>query len=131
MAEAVRHLGWRLIVLGTPSSDPRIWSGIDVAHVPYVDPVWLTCADVAALPAHIEHSPRALLRAIANGIPVVASTACGLPPSLGATEVPAGDPQALIAALQLAIRSTSEADYPLHRRHGARDDGMKEPPCNP
>jgi glycosyltransferase involved in cell wall biosynthesis len=100
MAEAMRCLGWRLLVLGTPPNDPRMWHGIDVAYVAYRDPAWIARADVVVLPAHIEHSPRALLTAIAHGIPVVASAACGLPASLGAVEVPAGDAGGLIAVLE-------------------------------
>jgi hypothetical protein len=106
MAEAVRHLGWRLLVLGTPSSDTSLWHGIDVTHVAYRDPTWLACTDVVALPAYIEHSPRGLLTAVAHGIPVVASPECGLPPSLHAIEVAAGDTAGLIAGLQRAVEYT-------------------------
>ena len=42
-------------------------------------------ADVVVLPAYVEHSPRPLLRAMAMGIPVVASKACGLPEQEGLT----------------------------------------------
>jgi hypothetical protein len=103
MAQALRHLGWRLLVLGTPSRDPRLWEGVDVTHVSYRDPTWLTQADVAALPAYVEHSPRGLLTAIAHGLPVVATPECGLPPRLGSIEVPAGDTASLIAALERAL----------------------------
>lgn len=106
MAEAMRHLGWRLLVLGTPSTDPRLWHGIDVTHVAYRDPTWLASADVVALPAYIEHSPRGLLTAIAHGIPVVASLECGLPPSPHAIEVAAGDTAGLISGLQRAVQCT-------------------------
>jgi len=91
------------MVLGTPSSDPRLWAGIDVTHVPYRDVTWLSCADVVALPAYAEHAPRGLLAAVAHGIPLVASPECGLPPSLGAIEVRAGDATGLIAALRRAL----------------------------
>lgn len=103
LADAVRHLRWRLLVLGTPPSDPRLWHGIEVTHMAYRDPRWLACADVVALPAYIEHSPRALLTAFAHGIPVVASPECGLPSSLQASEVAAGDTAGLIAGLQRAV----------------------------
>lgn len=104
LADAMRHLGWRLLVLGTPSTDPGLWHGIDVTHVAYRDPTWLACADVVALPAYIEHSPRGLLTAIVHGIPVVASPECGLPPSFHAIEVAAGDTTGLIAGLQRAVQ---------------------------
>jgi glycosyltransferase involved in cell wall biosynthesis len=103
MAQAMRHLGWRLLVLGTRSSDPQLWADIDVDHVSYEDSTWLNRCDVVALPAYVEHSPRALLTAVARGLPVVASPACGLPRSLGAIEVHAGDIAGLITALESAV----------------------------
>ena len=102
MAQALRRLGWRLLVLGTPSRDAALWRGIEVEHVGYRS-AWLARADVVALPAFIEHSPRALLAALARGIPVVATRECGLPSSPGVIEVAAGDVPALVAALELAI----------------------------
>jgi len=103
MAEAMRTLGWRLMALGTPSSDAQLWKGIDVEHAAYRDPRWLACADVVALPAHVEHAPRALLTAIAHGVPVVATAACGLPAGACATEVVAGDIPGLVRALRRAV----------------------------
>ncbi|MNX44761.1 hypothetical protein D3C86_752580 [compost metagenome] len=58
------------------------------------------------LPAHVEHAPRALLRAVAAGVPVVASTACGLAGVPGVHEVAPGDIDALRTALQQAARLT-------------------------
>lgn len=95
--------GWpcRLRVLGAPSDDARLWQGI--AHVEHLhwQGDWLAGAHVVVLPAHIEHAPRAVLRAVAAGVPVVASTACGLS-SLGVREVAPGDVAALRTALQAA-----------------------------
>jgi hypothetical protein len=58
-------------------------------------------ADVGlvVLPAHVENRPRLLLKAIARGIPVIASAACGLAHVTGVTTIPNGD----VAALQAAI----------------------------
>ena len=102
LAEALRHLGWRLLVLGRPSADAGMWRGIEVEHPGHGDARWLERADVVALPAHIEHAPRALLRALAHGLPVVATRACGLPASPGLHEVDAGDVAGLVAALRQA-----------------------------
>lgn len=53
---------------------------------PFADIAWrqggvadLASASVLVLPAWIEHQPRLALRALASGIPVVATEACGLP----------------------------------------------------
>ena len=51
------------------------------------------------LPAIIEHQPRALLRAQALGLPVIASTVCGLAPQPGTTLVDYDDVPALRAAI--------------------------------
>ncbi len=102
LAEALRQLGWRLLVLGTPSKDAELWRGIEVEHGSYVDPRWPERADVVALPAHVEHAPRALLKALAHGLPVVATRACGLQATPLLREVEAGDVAGLVAALRQA-----------------------------
>lgn len=103
LAEALRELGWRLRVLGSPPADAALWAGIPVETSRYSERRWLAEADVVALPAHVEHNPRALLAAIAAGLPVVATAACGLPPQPRLHEVPAGDVPALVEALQQAM----------------------------
>lgn len=62
-------------------------------------------AELAAvvLPAIVEHQPRALLRALAAGIPVIATAACGLGERDGLTVVPADDPAALRAAIAAVL----------------------------
>ncbi|MEO5716469.1 MAG: VanW family protein [Luteolibacter sp.] len=52
------------------------------------------------LPAWIEHEPRLALRALASGIPVIASKACGLPLHPLLVEIDAGDVDALKNAMQ-------------------------------
>jgi VanW like protein/Glycosyl transferases group 1 len=108
MAEAMRHLGWRLLVLGTPSTDAGLWCGIEVEHVGYRDLTWLDRADVVALPAHVEHSPRALLLAVAHGLPVVATACCGLPTSPGMHTLVGDDVASLVAALETAVAARAE-----------------------
>lgn len=99
--------GWpcRLRVLGSASDDARLWQGI--GHVEHMNwrGDWLAGADVVVLPAHVEHAPRALLRAVAAGVPVVASTACGLGAPSGVREIAPGD----VEALRTALRSASVA----------------------
>jgi len=107
LAEALRELRWRLRVLGTPSPDATLWQGIEVEHAGWRDASWLQRADVVALPAWVEHAPRALLLARAHGLPVVATRACGLPASAGVREVEPGDVAALVAALRRAVAEQS------------------------
>ena len=96
--------GWpcRLRVLGASSDDARLWQGIEPLQHMNWQGDWLTGAAVVVLPAHVEHAPRALLRAVAAGVPVVASTACGLAGVPGVHEVAPSDIDALRTALQTA-----------------------------
>ena len=60
-------------------------------------------ADVVALPAWVEHQPRALLGAIASGLPVVATPACGLDAAMAWHRVEAGDVDGLRDAVLAAL----------------------------
>ena len=93
-------------MLGTPSTDAALWHGIEVEHAGYRDLAWLDRADVVALPAIVEHSPRALLLAVAHGLPVVASAACGL--SASACTPCSHDVAGLVAALEQAVAERAE-----------------------
>ena len=62
-------------------------------------------ADLVVLPAWIEHQPRSLLTAMARGIPVIATAACGLPMASTWDCVPEGDVAALRAAVLQHIPS--------------------------
>ncbi len=92
--------GWEgeLWVLGSAAPDPAAWRGLKVRHLPFQSGWWRE-AGVLVLPAHVEHSPRAALAALAAGIPVVASPACGLEGLPGARTVAAGDVDGLRRAL--------------------------------
>lgn len=46
-------------------------------------------------PAYLEYQPRTLLKAIASGIPLLATTGCGLTDGEGVTLVSVGDYEAL------------------------------------
>ncbi len=102
LAQAMRGLEARVRVLGSPSSDVSLWQGVQVEYSGYASD-WIADADVVVLPAYIEHAPRAALRAVAAGIPVIATPACGLQGLPGVTLVPAGDVAALRAALRQAL----------------------------
>jgi glycosyltransferase involved in cell wall biosynthesis len=62
------------------------------------------------LPAYIEHTPRVLLKAIAYGIPVIASAACGLENMSGVITIPTGDEQALIQAIRQVLEMPKSQD---------------------
>jgi glycosyltransferase involved in cell wall biosynthesis len=58
---------------------------------------------VVVQPAIVEQAPRRLLQALAAGVPVIATDACGLDPQRGLTIIPACDQGALIDALRTQL----------------------------
>jgi len=61
---------------------------------------WLADAAAIVLPAWVEHQPRRLLQAVAAGVPVIATTACGLANVPGVTTIPTGNAVALRNAIE-------------------------------
>jgi hypothetical protein len=59
----------------------------------------LASASALVLPAWIEHQPRLALLALASGIPVIATEACGLPAHEMSHVIPAPDAAALASAI--------------------------------
>lgn len=95
--EAVRGLDVELLVTGAADEGfPGFWEGLRVRKV---SPGGSMAVAGAILPAVIEHHPRGLLAALAAGIPVIASEACGLGERPGVTTIPALDADALRAAI--------------------------------
>jgi hypothetical protein len=105
VATAARHLGCRVRVLGRLTTNDPLWADVRVEAGGYAGP-WLADASAVVLPAFIEHQPRPLLRALAAGVPVLASAACGLGSLSGWREVPAGDADALTEALSGTLRQS-------------------------
>ena len=77
---AARALDLEVLLLGAELEGARFWDGVRTSRPdPAAGPAgWL--ADVMAVvqPALVEEQPRRLLAARAAGVPVVATTACGL-----------------------------------------------------
>lgn len=105
LREAARGLGVEVAARGAVLEGADFWSGIPLA--PPAPGDWLEGATTVALPAFVEHRPRRLLEAVARGVPVVASSACGVDGLPGVTVVPPGDARALRHALEevLAARA--------------------------
>ncbi len=100
MREVVRGSGHRMGILGPVIEEPGFWNGLEVTQV---SPDWLDHAAVVVLPAWVEHWPRRLLKAAAAGVPVIASTSCGLAGVPGVIEISPGD----INSLREAIREAT------------------------
>jgi hypothetical protein len=85
-----------LIAGGAKEHEGEFWGGLAVRRLEGAPPARLAAV---VLPAVIEHQPRALLRALAAGIPVIATPGCGLGNRAGVVTVPELDPPALRGAL--------------------------------
>jgi glycosyltransferase involved in cell wall biosynthesis len=104
MREVIRHAPFSLHVLGRAQDTAEFWRGLDIDWVmPGTDPLaGIACV---VLPAFVEHQPRLFLRAIARGIPVICSPACGLGSQTGVTLIEAGNADALAAAIKTSLDS--------------------------
>lgn len=95
---AARALDLEVALLGAELEGDGFWDGVRAVRPP-PGTDWLDGVAVVVLPALVEHAPRRLLQALASGKPVVATAECGIAPQAGLTLVPAGDADALAAAI--------------------------------
>ncbi len=91
-----QELDLELTVLKPLLEGQNFWDGVKITALERLS---LDGVGLVILPAHIEHKPRFLLRAIACGIPVIATEACGLGKMAGVTTIPIGDVDALRSAI--------------------------------
>ena len=99
LSAAMSGLDADIVLPMRDGGEPARWKNIALHRVDDVDSALSLC-DAVALPAWVEHEPRVLIAAIARGIPVIATAACGLGGLHGWSEVPAGDVDALRVALK-------------------------------
>jgi glycosyltransferase involved in cell wall biosynthesis len=106
LREAIKELNTRLVIMGPVLECKGFWDGLQVEQAP-AGTDWLGDAAAVVLPAFIEHKPRRLLEAVARGVPVIASTACGLENISGVTSVQAGDVNSLCSKLEKVVARSS------------------------
>jgi len=97
LREAAKRLGLRIALGGAVIEDAHFWGDVDATPS---EGHWLSGARAVALPAWVEHQPRRLLQALAAGVPVIATHACGLEGFPGVISIPEGDTGALERALE-------------------------------
>jgi hypothetical protein len=97
---AARALGLQVSGGGSQLEGPGFWEGVDVVTP---EGGWLDGATCVVQPSVIEDQPRRLLAALAAGVPVIATEACGIEPRPGLRLVPEGDADALIAAIREVV----------------------------
>ncbi|HYU10950.1 MAG TPA: glycosyltransferase [Stellaceae bacterium] len=100
--EAARALDLEVVRLGSELEGPGFWEGVNTGSIDAAGNAaqWLNEVAVVVQPALAEDRPRHLLAALAAGVPVIATPACGLAAQPGLTIVPADDLNALIEALR-------------------------------
>lgn len=92
--EAVQGLDLDIVVAGKArEGEGDFWGKVRTHPLDGGD--WPERIAAVILPALIEHEPRALLKALAYGLPVIATPECGLGGTAGVTEVPVCDPAGL------------------------------------
>jgi hypothetical protein len=101
LREAIAGLDLELLIAGGAEESADFWKGLPVRKLQRGEKP----AELAAvvLPAIVEHQPRALLAALAAGIPVIATPACGLGPRPGVTFVVPMNALTLRVALVAAL----------------------------
>jgi glycosyltransferase involved in cell wall biosynthesis len=105
LREAARALDLEILCLGNELEGTGFWEGIGTRRPDTAAAgAWLPQVAAVVQPALVEERPRHLLAALAAGIPIVATEACGIAAAPGVTIVPAGNTQALIAALSTVLK---------------------------
>ncbi|MFL6467199.1 MAG: VanW family protein, partial [Pyrinomonadaceae bacterium] len=100
LRDAIRGLDLRLLIIGPSIESASFWEGFNAERG---GDDWLNYADLVVIPAYVEHRPRRLLAAAANGVPVLASENCGVSGVDGIEIIPAGDAEALRRAISARL----------------------------
>ncbi len=96
--KTARRLGCGVVLRGAQLEGAGFWDGVPHRHASSLTD-WLTGVYAVVQPAVAEDTPRPLLAALAAGVPVVASAACGLGEHPRLQTVTPNDPDALMDAL--------------------------------
>lgn len=111
LSAAMSGLDAEIVLPMRDGGEAARWNDIALHRIDDIDAALALC-DAVALPAWVEHEPRIPIAAIARGIPVIATAACGLGDLHGWSEVPAGD----VDALHAALRRVRDSLHPPQQR---------------
>src|SRR6185437_1088573 len=95
---AARTLDLVVRPLGGQLEGADFWAGVRIDPAP-AGGRWLDGVEAVVHPALTQDAPRRLIEALAAGVPVVATPACGLDAQPGLILVPPDDPQAIVRAI--------------------------------
>lgn len=99
LKQLAKELNITIAIAGNAAEYPGFWENIPVIRFNGD----FTQIGLVVYPAYVEHQPRLLLKAIAKGIPVVVSSACGVRPAPHVHIVPAGNYKVLKEAVERAL----------------------------
>jgi len=100
-------LDLEVVLTGALLEGPAFWNGVRTLR-PEGD--WLEGVAVVVQPAVVEDCPRPLLAALAAGVPVVATPACGLQPQPGLTLLADTTPDVLAAVVRSIVPPAMSVD---------------------
>jgi hypothetical protein len=100
---AAQALDLEIVPLGRTLEEADFWHGVRLGTPPAEPRRWLDSVAAVVQPAFVEEQPRRLLAALAAGVPVIATPACGIAPCAGLTLVEPGDGDGLVAALRQVL----------------------------
>jgi len=100
-----RELDLEIVLLGSDLEGDNFWQGVRTRHM---EGDWLHEIAAVVQPALVEEKPRPLLAALAAGIPVIATPACGLGQHSAVMTIPEGNEAALQAALESILLAARE-----------------------
>ncbi|HZO87440.1 MAG TPA: VanW family protein [Chthonomonadaceae bacterium] len=104
-----RALDLEILRLGSDLEGEDFWQGIRTRRLPHPTAGdWLEGVAAVVQPALVEDRPRPLLTALAAGIPVIATPACGLGERPGVITVPYGEEEALQEAIQSVMKASRQ-----------------------
>lgn len=103
LARALAGLDVELWVDGPNLEGREVWGGLRWRPTPAHDDT----SGIVAAPAWVEHHPARVVHSASRGGTVVATSACGLPPSDRVRVVPTGDVEALRSTLRALLASRS------------------------
>ena len=101
LREVLKDFDAELVICGPILEDKNFWRGFNIRLSSDSD--WAQSATAVVLPSIVENRPRKLLQAVAQGVPVIASAACGLKHVAGVTTFCTGDVDALRTAISSVI----------------------------
>lgn len=103
MRAVAQNLGLELVILEKKQEHKNFWTGVKTSGFTNLEEIGLV-----VYPAWVEQQPRLLLKALAKGIPVIATKACGLPAQENLFLVDTGNDWGLKEAVEKQLKRMND-----------------------